>query len=73
MGCPVSKSLAEALPEEMARVRGIKAVYDGLPDNAGKPAAFMMEASLRAADQAIMGGDVIAMLQCYEDLKGYEL
>lgn len=66
-------SLGEQLPLEMARVRAIKATYDALPNNAGKPAAFMMEQSLQAADKAVIEGDLVAMIQAYQDLKGYEL
>ena len=40
-------------------------------NGAGAFAARMMEQSLREADEAVMSGDVVKMLQCYEDLKGY--
>jgi len=41
-------------------------------NGAGNLAATMMEQSLKAADQAVMNGDCVAMIQAYEDLKGYE-
>lgn len=63
-------SLAEALPAEQARVRELKELYLSIGD-AGKPAAYMMEMSLQRAEQAIMSGDVIAMLAAYENLKGF--
>ncbi len=67
------ESLAEALPKEQARVRELIVMYrDPLLEGAGNIAATMMEQSLAAADRAIMSGDVIAMIRCYEDLKGYE-
>lgn len=66
-----TKTLGTALPEEMARVRALKSTYEALDGGVGRPAAYMMEMSLRAADQAVMSGDVVAMLRCYEDLKGF--
>lgn len=67
----MSNTLGDALPQEMARVRKLKELYLSLPGGAGRPAAYMMELSLQAADRAVMGGDVVAMLRAYEDLKGY--
>ncbi len=64
-------SLGEALPMELARVRKMKALYESLEGGAGMLAAMMMEASLQAADKAIIEGDVVGMIRCYEDLKGY--
>ena len=64
-------SLAEALPQEQARARELITVYRSLPNGAGVPTAFVMEQALQAADQAVMSGDVIAMIQSYNDLKGF--
>ncbi|HEU4376269.1 MAG TPA: hypothetical protein VFS02_22440 [Telluria sp.] len=63
-------SLAEALPQQQARVRELAAQYRSI-GAAGVPAALMMEASLQAADRAAASGDVIAMIRAHEDLKGY--
>lgn len=65
-------SLGEALPREMTRVRD-KVLPEYLAIPAGIFAATMMRASLDAAQRALAEGDVVAMLRCYEDLKGYEL
>lgn len=66
------KSLAEALPEEQARVRELIVMFrDPEINGAGDIAAALMEQSLAAADRAIISGDVVAMMRCYEDLKGY--
>lgn len=66
-------NLAEALPKEQERVRELILQYrDPILNGAGEIAARMMEASLQAADKAVMSGDVVSMLRCYEDLKGYE-
>lgn len=69
-----SRTLAEALPEEMARVRALIIEYRSpILKGAGDIVAMMMEASLQRADKAVMDGDTVAMLQAYEDLNGYEL
>lgn len=67
------ESLGEALPREMARVRDkvLPAYVDiGAP---GMFAATMMRADLDAAAKALAEGDVVAMIQVYESLKGYSL
>jgi len=69
MNAETNESLAEALPREQERVRNLLPLYDAIPT--GILAATMMRNSLRQADQAVMSGDVIAMIRCYEDLKGY--
>ena len=63
-------TLGDALPAEMARVRKLKEQYLSL-GSAGAFGAAMMEASLQAADRVSISGDVVAMIQAYEDLKGY--
>jgi len=65
------ETLGDALPKEQARVREVLAAFKEI----GPPGMFgaaMIERSLRAADQAVMSGDVIAMLRAYNDLKTYE-
>ena len=64
-------SLGHALPQEQARVRALKELYLGLPGGVGRPAAFLMERSLAAADMAATSGDVVAMLTAYQDLQGF--
>lgn len=66
------ESLGEALPREMARVRDeVMPMYRdiGVP---GLPALTLMRLSLDAAAKAMAEGDVVAMIRCYQDLKGYE-
>jgi len=66
-------SLADALPKEQERVRRLILQYrDPTLKGAGELAARMMEISLQAADKAVMSGDLVAMIRCYEDLKSYE-
>lgn len=64
-------TLGEALPREMSRVRDLIPIYDSVP--MGHIAAGLMRASIDAAQRALAEGDVVAMIRCYQDLKGYEL
>jgi hypothetical protein len=61
-------SLAEALPEQQARVREILGHYKEIGDS-GKFGATLIENSLRMTDKAVASGDVGAMIAAYEDLK----
>ena len=66
------ESLGDALPKEQARVRELILQYrDPMLNGAGVFAAAFMEQSLKKADEAVMSGDVIAMLRTYQDLKEY--
>ena len=68
-------SLAEALPKEINRVREIQNMYKslrGMPNVIVEPQIMMMEQSLQSAIKACAEGNVIDMIKCYEDLKGYE-
>ena len=62
------ESLGEALPKEQARVRKILGYYKEIGP-AGFFGATMIEQSLRRADEAVMSGDLVAMMQAYNDLK----
>lgn len=69
----MSESLGEALSKEQARVRKLILQYrDPMLNGSGNLAAMLMELSLKAADEAIICGDIVAMIQAYNDLKGYE-
>lgn len=63
-------TLADALPREMTRVRELIHLYESVP--MGGLAANMMRHSLDRAQIAMAHGDVVAMIRCYEDLKGYD-
>ena len=68
----MTESLGEALPKEQARVRELIRQYrDPILGGAGEIAARMMEASLQAADRAVMSGDVVEMIKAHKDLQGY--
>ena len=70
------KTLGDALPREMARVRDeILPQYlalRGMPNVIVEPQIMMMGASLDAAATAMARGDVVAMIRAYQDLKEYE-
>lgn len=64
-------TLGDKLPEEMARVRSVLGYYKEIGP-AGMLGAAMIEQSLRAADKAVMSGDLVAMISAYQDLKEIE-
>ncbi len=64
-------SLGEQLPKEQARARELLAQYREIGP-AGAFGAAMIEQALQRAAQAVMSGDVVAMLRAYEELKGLE-
>ena len=68
----MSESLGEALPKEQARVRKLITIYrDPMLGGSGEFAALRMEGSLQIADKAVMSGDLVAMINAYQDLKEY--
>jgi len=64
------RTLADALPQEAARVRELITIYRSIGP-AGMFAIAMMEASLRRADAAMVSGDVVQMIAALKDLEGY--
>ena len=67
------KTLGDALPREMARVRDeVLPQYialRGMPNVIVEPQIAMMRADLDAAAKALAEGDVVAMLRVYQSLK----
>lgn len=63
-----TKTLAEALPEECARVRKVLGYYQEIGPT-GMIATALIELDLRAAEKAIASGDVVAMLAAFKDLQ----
>jgi hypothetical protein len=64
-----TETLADALPKEMARVRKVLGYYKEIGP-AGAIGAMFIEQDLQAADRAVMSGDVVAMVQALETLRG---
>lgn len=67
-----TNSLAEALQDEIKRVYGVKALYDGLPGGVGFIGASLIQLDLDYALKALAESDVIACMQAYEKLKEVE-
>lgn len=68
-------TLAEALPEQINRVRAIQNEFKalrGLRNVIVEPQIAMMERDLQAAIAASAAGDVVAMLRSHEALKGWQ-
>lgn len=68
-----SKTLGDALPIEIARVRDVVIPVYLECGIGGLPAVTMMRADLDRASKAMIEGDVIAMMRVYESLKGWQL
>ena len=62
------ETLGDALPKEIARVREVLGHYKEIGP-AGMFGSAMIEQDLRAADAAVMSGDVVAMLKAYKTLR----
>lgn len=67
----MTSSLGEELPKEQARVRRLLVEYTALGP-VGAFGATFIEQALGAADQAVMRGDLAAMITAYKDLKACE-
>lgn len=61
-------SVGTEMPKLQAKVREILGQYKEIGP-AGAFGAMNIEVSLKAADEAMASGDVIKILQAYEDLK----
>ncbi len=65
------KTLGDELPKEVTRVRDeLLPLYDSIGPP-GKPAATLMRKALDRATKAMVEGNTVAMLGCYEELKGF--
>jgi hypothetical protein len=68
-------SLAEALPNEIARVRDeVLPAYEALlsmPNVLVGPQIAMMKHAMNEATKACAEGDVVAMMRWHEELKGW--
>ena len=65
------ETLGEALPREMARVRDElmpRYIEIGLP---GTFALALMRKALDDAAKAMISGDVVEMLRCFQELKDF--
>jgi hypothetical protein len=65
-----TKTLGDALPDEIARVTKILGYYQEIGP-AGAFGVMMIRASLDRATRALASGDIGLMLVCLNDLKEY--
>ncbi|WP_213761746.1 hypothetical protein [Caballeronia sp. dw_19] len=65
-----TKTLGDALPDEIARVTEILGHYQQIGP-AGAFGAMMIKASLDRSTRALASGDIGLMLVCLNDLKEY--
>lgn len=65
-----TESLADALPREIQRVQELIPMYESV--QMGFIAAGLMRASIRAAHEAMIAGDIVSMIRALADLKGYK-
>lgn len=65
------KTLGDELPKEMARVRDVLIPQYQSIGPAGGFAIAMMRQDLDRAARALAEGDVVAMIEVYQDLKDY--
>lgn len=65
------KSLAQAILDEQSRCRELLAAYKEIGP-AGMFGYAVINSILQRTEAAVMEGDTVAMLRCYEELKGCE-
>ena len=65
------ETLADAIPKEQDRVRGVLETYKGL-GGVGAFAATIIEMELKEMESAVISGDPVRMLRAYKALKGCE-
>lgn len=64
----MSGTLGEELPKEIERCQELLILYDKIGP-AGEFGAAMIRADIVAAHKAMMEGDPVGMLRCWESLK----
>ena len=64
-------SLGEELPKEQVRVRELLGEYKAI-GNAGLFGVAMIEQRLCQADNAVISGDIVKMIEAFNELKKIE-
>jgi len=67
----MAQSVGEAILDELKRNRELLQAYKDIGP-AGAFGCVMISADIDAAEKALAENDVVAILQCYEKLKGNE-
>lgn len=68
-------NLVEGLSREIARVTELKGQYEDmrkLPNVIVEPQIMIMSRDIEAAQKAMGNGDVVEMIKCHANLKGWE-
>lgn len=71
----MARNLAEALPEEINRVRAVQDRYKELrnmPNAIVEPQIMLMEAAIQRALESMASGNTIEMLKAYKALTEWE-
>jgi uncharacterized membrane protein YgdD (TMEM256/DUF423 family) len=68
----MSESVGEAFPKEQQRLRELLAIYRGLEGGVGAFGAAGIEQTLQRADQAMASGDVVAIVQAFAEMQGWQ-
>lgn len=63
-------NLLEGLHEQLARVRELRKFYDEIPS--GSFGTQVIDAKIEQAESSIESGDVVAMLDAFEELEALE-
>lgn len=71
IGGDMAENLIEALLSEIDRVQEIIKVYTDIPG--GRLAAYIMQAVINEGKRAMGSGDIIEMINVYDELKEYTL
>jgi len=66
-----TQTLADALPQEIQRCQKLLQVYKSIGP-VGQFGYVMIQADINEAHKAMMEGDVVAMIRCYQKLKDAE-
>jgi len=67
----MEKTLTDGLLCEMQRVQGLIKEYEELPNGAGNLRAIIISWSIERAEQAIISGDFVDILEQYHSLKNF--
>ena len=63
------KTLVDGIQEELVRCRQLLIDYDELPLESKWFAVAHIKADIERTERAMLGGDIVELLRCYEVLK----
>lgn len=65
-------TLADELPRQQERVRGLIEIYAELPNGVGAFTIALMRQALARAERAAAGGDIVEMIRSCKELAEFE-